>query len=72
MRFVLLAQHKCASAWLITYCAQVATMNGLRFAHTHYSERLVEGELDMVALINADYSFVRNQFAGVFMSSETP
>jgi hypothetical protein len=63
MPFVLLTHHKCASTWLITYCAQVAAMNGLRFGHTHYSERLVEGQLDIVALINADYSFVRNQVA---------
>jgi hypothetical protein len=63
MPFVLLTHHKCASTWLITYCAQVAVMNGLRFGHTHYSERLVEGQPDIVALSNADYSFVRNRVA---------
>jgi hypothetical protein len=63
MPFVLLTHHKCASTWLITYCAQVAAMNGLRFGHTHYSDRLVEGQLDIVALINADYSFVRSRVA---------
>ncbi|MBV8507654.1 MAG: hypothetical protein JOZ11_17850 [Alphaproteobacteria bacterium] len=61
MPFVVLTHHKCASTWLITYCAQVAAMNGLRFGHTHYSDRLVEGQLDIVALINADYSFVKGR-----------
>ena len=41
--------------------AQVAAMNGLRFGHMHRSERLAEGQLDIVALTNADYSFVRNR-----------
>jgi hypothetical protein len=61
MPFVLLTHHKCASTWLITYRAQVAAMNGLRFGHMHRSERLAEGQLDIVALTNADYSFVRNR-----------
>lgn len=61
MPFFLLTHHKCASSWLIAYCAKVAALNGLRFGHTHFSERLVEGPLDIVALTNADYSFVRNQ-----------
>ena len=61
MPFVVLTHHKCASTWLITYCAQVAAMNGLRFGHTHYSDRLVEGQLDIVTLINADYSFVKGR-----------
>ena len=38
MPFVLLTHHKCASTWLITYRAQVAAMNGLRFGHMHRSE----------------------------------
>jgi hypothetical protein len=39
----------------------MAAMNGLRFGHTHYSERFVESAPDIVALINADYAFVRER-----------
>jgi hypothetical protein len=61
---LVLAHHRCASAWLAGYVGACARMNGLALEATHLSAALPGPAADVILLANADYAFLAGRVAG--------